>query len=89
MNDFLDSLSLDNPGHDQVGTLNGNAFQMMLETINLGTMWQYDGSMTYPPCTEGVKHFIFNDPKPISEAQLTLLKSYYDKNNRMTMENTN
>lgn len=87
--DFIDSLALDSPGHDMVGKLNGDAFQKMLETVNMGSLWLYDGSMTYPPCTEGVKHMVFLDPKPISNKQLELLKSFFDDNYRMTKENEN
>ena len=34
------------------------------------TYFTYSGSMSTPPCTEGVKWFVFMDPMPISSKQL-------------------
>ena len=33
--------------------------------------WGYDGSLTTPPCTEGVKFFILKSPVNVSREQVT------------------
>jgi carbonic anhydrase len=57
-NSFIDSLQLDTPG---ATPLHIN-FQLLLNKISLVSLWYYEGSIPYPPCTENVKWFLFNDP---------------------------
>jgi carbonic anhydrase len=44
--------------------------------------YAYDGSLTTPPCTEGVKFLIFVPPVTVSPAQLGVLLAAYDHNSR-------
>ena len=37
--------------------------------------WEYDGSFTTPPCTEGIKWNVVKQVQPISKAQLDFFKS--------------
>jgi carbonic anhydrase len=46
------------------------------------SMYRYDGSLTTPPCTEGVKWSISSRPQELSKAQLAAFKAYYNGNNR-------
>ena len=44
--------------------------------------YTYPGSLTTPPCTEGVKWVILKDVAPISEAQIERLTGKYGANSR-------
>ncbi|HEU4647799.1 MAG TPA: carbonic anhydrase family protein [Gemmatimonadales bacterium] len=44
----------------------------------------FDGSLTTPPCTEGVRWLVLSDPAEISSAELHTLGSLYPNNARPT-----
>ena len=44
--------------------------------------YRYDGSLTTPPCSEGVKWFVLTTPIEMSEAQIVAFKSIMSGNNR-------
>lgn len=46
------------------------------------TTYRYDGSLTTPPCTEGVKWLLMTTPVELSVEQLTTLAGLFEKNNR-------
>ncbi|MEM0983923.1 MAG: carbonic anhydrase family protein [Planctomycetota bacterium] len=45
-------------------------------------VWAYDGSLTTPPATEGVRWFVLREPVMMSDEQIDRLRSAYDGNNR-------
>ncbi len=49
--------------------------------------WTYMGSLTTPPCTEGVRWFVFEQPLSISRAQLQAFARLYKINSR-TLQDT-
>jgi carbonic anhydrase len=44
--------------------------------------WTYSGSLTTPPCTEGVRWFVFEQQVPLSRAQFRAFASLYRLNAR-------
>ena len=65
-NDFLTKLW--DPDSDNV-EVNVASF---LSNVDFSEYWNYPGSLTTPPCTEGVKWTVIKDVQPISDEQLKL-----------------
>ena len=47
-----------------------------------GTTWRYRGSLTTPPCTEGVAWIVPDEPLPMSPAQIAAFAAIYPNNRR-------
>ncbi len=47
-----------------------------------GTVWRYEGSLTTPPCSEGVAWTVFQTPLTASSEQLAAFTARYDNNYR-------
>jgi carbonic anhydrase len=61
------------------------------QTVNVGRLlpehhgyFTFDGSLTTPPCSEGVRWFVLKAPVEASVAQLTEFRTRYAHNNRPT-----
>ena len=52
------------------------------ELIPGGTVWTYDGSLTTPPCSEGVAWNVFSTPITMSSAQIDAYTAIYSNNYR-------
>lgn len=46
------------------------------------TYWRYNGSLTTPPCTEGVQWLVMNTPVELSDAQIAKYTAIYSANAR-------
>ena len=46
------------------------------------TTWRYRGSLTTPPCTEGVAWVVFAEPLTLSAAQIEAFAALYPNNRR-------
>ena len=46
-----------------------------LSGLDMSEYWSYDGSLTTPPCTEGLKWSVIKQVQPINETQLTFFTS--------------
>jgi carbonic anhydrase len=46
------------------------------------TYWRYNGSLTTPPCTEGVKWLVMNTPVEVSDAQIAAFTSIFKNDER-------
>ena len=49
---------------------------------SLSGYYRYDGSLTTPPCSEGVKWIVLTTPVQMSEAQIAAFKAIIHTNNR-------
>lgn len=47
-----------------------------------GKFFTYSGSLTTPPCTEGVNWYVYQTPITMSAEQIEKLRSFYDGNDR-------
>ena len=41
-----------------------------LQNVDFSSYWNYNGSLTAPPCKEGIKWTVIDDVQSISSAQL-------------------
>jgi carbonic anhydrase len=46
------------------------------------TTFRYSGSLTTPPCTEGVNWLLMTTPVELSSEQMNKLESIFERNNR-------
>ncbi len=46
------------------------------------TYYHYQGSLTHPPCLEGVQWFVFNTPLQLSKEQIAMVRGLFKSNNR-------
>ncbi len=61
----------------KVSTLN-----LLPEAAGTASRWSYGGSLTTPPCTEGVRWEVFEDPIEMSRAQIDRYTAVYSDTNR-------
>jgi len=47
-----------------------------------GGTWRYEGSLTTPPCSEGVRWFVATEPVSLSKEQIAAYTRHYTGNNR-------
>lgn len=64
---------------EQVTRVVLNAFDLLPDTKRT---YRYEGSLTTPPCSEGVKWLLMTTPIEMSEAQIAAFKAIFDGNNR-------
>lgn len=51
-----------------------------LQSLNTEDFWSYDGSLTTPPCTEGVRWSVLKTIQPISPGQLRMFSNVWKDN---------
>jgi len=82
----LETVFLNLPGkvHDEKRVMTQFNPASLLPSVH--THYQYSGSLTTPPCSEGVNWTVLNTPMPISEEQVAQFHRAYVHNNRPLQE---
>ena len=80
------ALSFTPPGARAVPTptLNPSGLLPPPDPADARAMWVYDGSLTTPPCTEGVAWHVMQTPVTFSRTQIDVVTAYHDGNRRPT-----
>ena len=63
--------------------------QGFLNSLNLENFYSYDGSLTTPPCTEGIKWAVLQKIQPISDEQLSWFTTRWAGNATFSAGNGN
>jgi methyl-accepting chemotaxis protein/carbonic anhydrase len=67
-------------GHEQ--QISGKAVNAALLLPRIGSYYHFDGSLTTPPCSEGVKWYVMQNPLSISRAQVEKFLGLVSENAR-------
>jgi len=79
-NDFLSSFNFGDSYVDEPTQVYDVNLQNFLDGINQERFWCYKGSLTTPPCTEGVYWTVIEEVQSISEEQLAGFTMHYADN---------
>ncbi len=77
---FLETQAPDDPGEEKIFPDRMVDIAHFFDTC--GSYFMYDGSLTTPPATEGVRWFVCAEPRVISARQLDAMRGLYFRNNR-------
>ncbi|MDF1752289.1 MAG: carbonic anhydrase family protein [Verrucomicrobiales bacterium] len=81
-NEFLKQFWSDLPqeeGKSSTATLQINVEDLLPDDLSY---YHYQGSLTTPPCTEGVQWYVLSDPIEASVGQIAAFSAIFPKNNR-------
>jgi carbonic anhydrase len=70
------------PAQLQTKTLSFNINSLFLTNKPPYQYYQYNGSLTTPPCSEGVRWFVRRNPVEMSQAQIDVFRAVYNGNHR-------
>ena len=79
---FLETQAPDQAGEEKVFPDRTIDIAQFFDTCE--SYFMYDGSLTTPPATEGVRWFVCAEPRMIGTRQLAALRHLYFRNNRPT-----
>ena len=63
--------------------------KLLNKEVNTKFIWQYEGSLTTPPCTEGVAWNVVAQPLNISDRQLRLLRLFTARGKKLATNTAN
>ena len=73
-NAFIDSLELD----EEDPVVEEIPLHHLLRIVKTDEFYHYEGSLTSPPCTEGVQWIVFHEPLYISEEQVAIINNHFE-----------
>jgi len=77
-NDIISSLDFDKTVKGDAGiTAKGVNLASLLGSADMRKYWNYRGSLTTPPCSEGIKWTVIEQVQPISDEQLEAFTQYF------------
>ena len=79
-NPLIESLQFDQTEDGVAITVDDVALADFLATVDFSEYWSYPGSLTVPPCVEGIKWTVIKKPLPISDAQLNAFNAFFSDN---------
>ncbi len=50
----------------------------LMRIVKTDEFYHYEGSLTSPPCTEGVQWIVFHEPLYISEEQVAIINHHFE-----------
>jgi carbonic anhydrase len=86
---FIDQLNAIWTGAGTVRTNQDVHVEGFLDSLNLEEFWSYSGSLTTPPCTEGIKWSVLKSIQPISVSQLAKFTALWADDNAYAGGNGN
>jgi carbonic anhydrase len=79
-NPLIESLKFDQTVEGAAITVDDVALADFLATADFSEYWSYPGSLTVPPCVEGIKWTVIKKILPISDAQLNAFNQFFSDN---------
>jgi carbonic anhydrase len=81
-NEFIESLKLEDLDHTQAESCNALHISLskLFESLTSHKKYNYQGSLTTPPCTENVEWFVFKDTIKITSAELDHMTNFWKIN---------
>ena len=80
LQDILDHVPVDAATHNKTSGIEINPKSLLPKSVS--HFYTYAGSLTTPPCSEGVSWYVLAEPVTISADQLSKLESLYKENAR-------
>lgn len=81
-NEIFDSIWSVFPYEESGMTITVQNVELSKILPDMKSVYHYEGSLTTPPCTEGVKWFVFEQPIELSNKQIEMFVNLFQQNNR-------
>jgi carbonic anhydrase len=76
-NPFIESVKFSSTVSGKTIDIQNANLADLIASVDFSQYWSYPGSLTVPPCTEGLKWTVIKKPLPISDAQLAGFTKFF------------